>query len=85
MVFKHNVKMHEFIGLALIFIGATWLGFAVYGTMLAANRLLLAQVPLIAGRELFIFPIFYGLGALLLALGHIELREAMPGKGRRRI
>ncbi len=68
----------------LVFIGATWLGFALYGTMLAANRLLLASIPLIAGRELFIFPIFYGLGALLLVLGAIELKEALPGKGRRK-
>ncbi len=77
-----NLKKHEHIGLFLIFLGATWLGFALYGTLLAANRLLLAQVPLIAGKELLIFPIFYGLGALMLALGQVELREAMPGKGR---
>ena len=79
---KHNLKQHEHIGLFLIFLGATWLGFAIYGTMLAANRLLLAQVPLIAGKELLMFPIFYGLGAMILVLGQIELREAMPGKGR---
>ena len=81
---KSNVRKHEMIGLALIFTGATWLGFALYGTLLAANRLLLAQVPLIAGRELFIFPVFYGLGALMFVLGQIELREALPGKGRRK-
>ena len=77
-----NLKQHEHFGLLLVFLGATWLGFAVYGTMLAANRLLLANVPLIAGKELLIFPIFYGLGALMLSLGHIELREALPGKNR---
>jgi len=79
---KFNLKQHEHIGLLLVFIGASWLGFAVYGTMLAANRLLIPNMPLIAGRELFIFPLFYGFGALLLMLGHIELREAMPGKKR---
>ena len=62
---KHNLKKHELMGLGLVFVGATWLGFALYGTMLAANRLLLAQVPLIAGKELFIFPLFYGFGSLL--------------------
>ena len=81
---KHNLRTHEHIGLFLIFAGATWLGFGIYGTLLAANRLLLAEVPLISGKELLIFPIFYGLGALLLALGRIELKEALPGKGRRR-
>lgn len=84
MVFRHNIRIHEFIGLILVFIGATWLGFALYGTMLAADRLLLAQVPLIAGKELLIFPIFYGLSALMITMGLIELREATPGKGRRR-
>jgi hypothetical protein len=78
-----NIRQHEFIGLFLIFVGATWLGFALYGTLLAANRLLLANVPLLVGKELLIFPIFYGLGALLLVMGNIELREAMPGKRRR--
>jgi len=75
-----NLRQHEFVGLFLVFIGATWLGFALYGTLLAANRLLLANVPLLAGNELLIFPIFYGLGAVLLALGSIELSEALPGK-----
>lgn len=81
---KMNLRTHEHIGLFLLFAGATWLGFGIYGTLLAANRLLLAEVPLISGRELLIFPIFYGLGALMLAFGKIEIREALPGKGRRR-
>lgn len=81
---KLNLKAHEHIGLFLLFAGATWLGFGIYGTLLAANRILLSEVPLIAGKELLIFPIFYGLGALMLAFGQIELKEALPGKGRRR-
>lgn len=81
---KFNLKTHEHIGLFLIFAGATWLGLGLYGTILAANRLLLADVPLISGKELLVFPIFYGLGALMVVLGQIELREALPGKGRRR-
>lgn len=79
---KHNLRKHEAIGLILVFTGATWLGFGIYGTLLAANRLLLTQVPLIAGKELLLFPLFYGVGALLLFFGNIELREALPGKGR---
>ncbi|MEK6923251.1 MAG: hypothetical protein AABW84_00945 [Nanoarchaeota archaeon] len=79
---KHNLRKHEAIGLILVFTGATWLGFGIYGTLLAANRLLLTQVPLIAGKELLLFPLFFGVGALLLSLGKIELREALPGKGR---
>ncbi len=77
-----NLRKHEHMGLLMIFLGASWLGLGLYSTLLAANRLLLAQVPLIAGKELLIFPIFYGLGALLVTLGQIELREALPGKNR---
>lgn len=80
---KLNLRTHEHIGLFLMFLGATWLGLGVYATLLAANRLLLPETPLIAGAELLVFPIFYGFGALLIALGQIELREAKPGKGRR--
>jgi hypothetical protein len=75
-----NLRQHEFIGLTLVFIGATWLGFGIYGTMLAANRLLLANAALPSGTELLAFPVFYGLGAVLLVLGAIELKEALPGK-----
>ena len=79
---NHNLKKHEHIGLLLVFIGATWLGFALYGTLLAANRLVVPAMPLISGRELLIFPLFYGVGALLLMLGTIELKEVLPGKNR---
>ena len=78
---RHNVKHHEFIGFVLIFGGSSWLGFALYGTMLAANRLLVANIPLIAGRELLLFPLFYGIAGLLIAFGWVELSESLPGKG----
>lgn len=79
---QHNLKRHEHIGLFLIFVGATWMGFAIYGTLLAANRMLVPQMPLIAGKELLIFPLFYGFAALIIMLGAIELREVLPGKNR---
>ena len=68
------------MGLFLVFLGATWLGFGIYGTLLGANRLLLANATLPSGHELAAFPVFYGLGAVLLVLGAIELKEALPGK-----
>ena len=71
---KLNLKTNECIGLFLIFLGASWFGFALYGTLLAANRQV-AAIPLIAGKELFIFPIFYGLSALLVILGNKELKK----------
>jgi hypothetical protein len=80
---KTNLKKHELAGLFLVFVGSTWLGIGLYSTLLAANRILLANVPLISGKDLIIFPLFYGLSALMFVMGKIELREAMPGKGRR--
>jgi hypothetical protein len=80
-VVRHNVKHHEFVGFVLVFAGFSWMGFAVYGTMLAANRLLLANIPLIAGKELLLFPLFYGIAGLLVTFGFVELRESLPGKG----
>lgn len=78
---RYNMRKHEHIGLFLVFLGATWLGFALYGTLLAANRII-QNMPLISGKELLIFPLFYGFGAILLMLGIIELREIKPGKNR---
>ncbi len=71
---KFNLKTNECVGLFLVFMGASWFGFAMYGTLLAANRQI-AAIPLIAGKELFIFPIFYGLSALLMTLGWKELKN----------
>lgn len=78
---KHNLKAHEHIGLFLVFIGASWIGMGLYSTLLAANRLV-AEMSLISGKELIMIPLFYGLGALVLVLGSIELREVLPGKNR---
>lgn len=80
---KHNLRKHEIIGLFLLFIGATWFGLGLYATALGASRFLVDYMPLLEGLELLIFPIFYGLSVVLLALGMIELKEALPGKGRR--
>lgn len=81
---KHNLLYHELVGLLLLFVGMTWLGLGLYATLLGANRFLIQYLPLLSGSELLIFPIFYGLGAVLIALGKIELQEVVPGKTRRR-
>jgi|YelNatPaOPRAMG01_1025707.scaffolds.fasta_scaffold20327_7 hypothetical protein len=77
---KTNIKHYELIGLFLIFVGATWFGYGIYATLLAALRLLMANVALPTGKELLFVPIFYGLGAVLVTLGKIELSEMRPGK-----
>ena len=43
---KHNMRIHELIGLLQIFVGAIWLGFGFVSAMLIANKILIpgAQV-----------------------------------------
>ena len=79
---QHNMRKHEHVGLLLVFLGATWLGIGLYDTLLVANKILLENATLIGGREMFIFPLFYGIGAVLFMMGIIELRELQPGKNR---
>lgn len=61
------------------------MGIGLYVVLWGANRPLFygSLDQLIRGREFLLFPLFFGLGALLWVLGKIELREAMPGKKRR--
>lgn len=84
---QHNLRKHEVIGLVLVFLAATCIGIGLYLTLLGAiGRPLLHQSSdyFIKGKEFVLFPIFYGVGALLWVLGKIELKEAMPGKNRER-
>ena len=74
---KHNLRIHELAGLLLLFIGMSWLGMGLYATVWAATKL-----DIVGGMEMLFFPIFYGFGSILVALGLIELREALPGKCR---
>ncbi len=76
MVFKHNLGKNELVGLILLFIGASWLGYGIYATLLAANNTI-SQVALVKGNAMLIFPLFYGVGALLVALGRAEMMGAL--------
>ena len=82
---KHNLRRHEIVGLLLVFLSATLIGVGVYLTILGAvGRPLLMQSTdyFLKGKEFVLFPIFYGIGAVLWELGKIELKEATPGKVR---
>ena len=81
---KTNLKKHEAIGLVMIFFSGTLIGLGLFGTFWLANRpfLLGGEAPLIQGKEILLFPLFYGVGFVLWALGSIELKEAMPGRRR---
>ncbi len=79
---KYNIAKHELIGLILIFLGATSLGIGLYISFWGAVRPLFygSTEYLIRNKELLLFPLFYGGGALLLTLGVIELKEMRPGR-----
>jgi len=79
---RHNLKTHEHIGLLLVFIGVSWIGFGMYDSMLAANLLLVPGAALRSGLGLLKIPLFFGIGAVITYLGIIELREVLPGKNR---
>ncbi|MAG08101.1 hypothetical protein CMO89_01400 [Candidatus Woesearchaeota archaeon] len=81
----HNIRKHEFIGLLLIFLAGTCLGIGLYLTIWGANRPIFYNSLdyLIKGKEMLIFPIFFGIGGILWVLGKIELKEAMPGRNLR--
>lgn len=91
---RYNLKLHELIGFLAIWMGATALGFGLYITLYAANSGLASRLAVIMGKslpngdlrglELLVFPVFFGIGYLLIKAGEIELREVLPGKGRRR-
>ena len=74
------------MGEILLFIGATCIGLGLYLALLGAvGRPLLFQNSafFLKGKEFILFPIFFGIGALLWKIGTIELREMPPGKVRR--
>ncbi len=82
---KHNLRRHEVMGLVLVFLSATLIGIGIYLTILGAiGRPLLMQSSdyFLKGKEFVLFPIFYGLGAVLWEMGKIELKEVKPGKVR---
>lgn len=72
MPFNHNLSKNQLIGLILVFFGASWIGYGLYATFLAANGAI-EQVQLVSGNTMLIFPLFYGVGTLLMFLGKVEL------------
>jgi len=79
---KSNLKKHELIGLFMLFLSGTLLGLGLFVIMWGANRPLFygSLEQLIKGKEFLVFPLFFGLGFVLYALGQIELKEALPGR-----
>lgn len=83
--YRHNLRKHEVLGLVFLFLAGSLFGLGLYLTFWAANRPIFygSLDYLLHGKELLLFPILYGLAAVLWAVGWIELKEATPGKQRR--
>lgn len=73
---KHNLRIHEVIGLFLLFVSGTCFGIGLYITVWAAMN----QNNFLLSKDFLMFPLFFGTSFMLWALGNIELKEAMPGK-----
>lgn len=80
-----NLRKHELLGLFLQFLGATSIGMGIYQAIWFATRPLLydSVTMTIQGGEWWMFPLFFGVGALLWSLGNIEVKEALPGHRRK--
>ena len=78
---KTNLKTHELIGLLMIFLSGILIGIGLFATFwLAIRPFFITGSTLITVKEFLIFPFFYGLGFVMWAMGHIEIKEAKPGK-----
>ena len=79
---KHNMRIHELIGLLQIFVGAIWLGFGLVSVMIIANKILIPGAQIYQLMDIIAIILFFGPGAVLIMLGIIEVREVLPGKNR---
>ncbi|MFC1690865.1 hypothetical protein ACFL0W_01680 [Nanoarchaeota archaeon] len=74
-----NLRKHEIIGLIMLFLAGTCFGAGIYITFYMANFYgELNQI--LRGGGFVIFPLFFGVGSVLWALGKIELKYVTPGK-----
>jgi hypothetical protein len=80
-----NLRRHEVLGLVYQFLGATCIGIGIYYAVWAATRSAYYRTLItVRGWEWLLFPLLFGVGAILWSLGRIELKEAQPGYGVRR-
>ena len=81
-----NLRRHEVLGLVYQFLGASCVGIGIYYAVWAGTRSIFYRtLSPVAGAEWLLFPLLFGIGAILWTLGSIEVKEAQPGYGRRRL
>ncbi len=77
---RGSFRTHEILGLLYQFLGATSIGLGLYATVwLATRSIAYRTITPASGAEWLLFPLLFGVGALLWSLGSIELKEAKPG------
>ncbi len=73
------------LGLLYQFLGASSIGIGIYWSVWAGVRTIhYRSISLVSGGEWLLFPLLFGVGAVLWSLGSIELKEAEPGYGVKR-
>ena len=81
MAKKASLEQHELLGLFYQFLGATSLGVGAYYALWFAIRPLYYESAIaLSNIEWLLFPLFFGLGFVLLSIGHIQIKEAKPRK-----
>ena len=78
----YNMRKHELLGLSLVFVGTALIGLTLLNSLLVAVTVNQGMLPP-QGLQKMLIPILYGIGATILMLGVIELRDVLPGKNRR--
>jgi hypothetical protein len=75
-----SMRTHELLGLGYQFLGATSIGIGIYNAVWFAMRPIqlnsIAATP--TGADWLMFPLFFGIGAILWSLGSIELKDVVP-------
>jgi hypothetical protein len=82
----NTMRKHEVLGLCYQFLGATSIGIGIYNAVWYAVRPIkfgsLSFVP--TGWDWAVFPLFFGLGAVLFTLGTIEIKDVEPTSRKRK-
>jgi hypothetical protein len=79
-----TMRKHEVLGLVYQFLGATSIGIGIFIAFWYAvrpSKFGIAAMP--SGLDWAVFPLFFGIGAILWSLGSIELKDVEPTSRRK--
>ena len=79
-----TMRKHEVLGLVYQFLGATSIGIGIFIAFWYGTRPLKFGIDAMpAGLDWAVFPLFFGIGAVLWSLGSIELKDVEPTSRRK--